>query len=276
MNDWLKGRNNYFRPKHATPFMTLVLDIGNSNLTVGLYAQDAWQHIWRLPTKVDREAALFYQMRLSQGLMEYSIAAADIQQVVISTVVPDLKATFVDLSQHLFHRAPVVVAPDIYSKLRLNIERPEELGTDLFANAVAAHYLYERDCIVVDFGTALTFTPIDRNGELLGVAIAPGLKTSISALSQKTAQLPEVPLELPDSAVGKNTLHAIQAGVLIGYVGLVRHLLQELKSELGQQYIAVATGGLSSILRSLQDDFHAIEPHLTLDGLRIIGEEVNK
>ncbi|HKK78278.1 MAG TPA: type III pantothenate kinase [Phaeodactylibacter sp.] len=256
--------------------MTLALDIGNSNLTVGLYAQNTWQHIWRLPTKVDSEATFFYQMRLSQCLMEYSIAAGDIHQVVISTVVPDLKATFVELSQHLFHRAPILVAPEIYSKLRLNIEQPKELGTDLFANAVAAHYLYERDCIVVDFGTALTFTSIDRHGELLGVAIAPGLKTSISALFQKTAQLPEVPLELPDSAIGKNTVHAIQAGVLMGYVGLVRHLLHELKNELGQQYIAVATGGLSSILRPLQEEFHAIEPHLTLDGLRIIGEEVKK
>ena len=256
--------------------MTLALDIGNSNLTVGLYAQNTWQHIWRLPTKVDSEATLFYQMRLSHMLMEYGIAAGEVQQVVISTVVPDLKATFVELSQHLFHRAPILVAPEIYSKLRLNIEQPKELGTDLFANAVAAHYLYERDCIVVDFGTALTFTSIDRHGELLGVAIAPGLKTSISALFQKTAQLPEVPLELPDSAIGKNTVHAIQAGVLMGYVGLVRHLLHELKNELGQQYIAVATGGLSSILRPLQEEFHAIEPHLTLDGLRIIGEEVKK
>lgn len=266
----------YFMPKYATPFMILVLDIGNSNLTVGLHAQNTWQHVWRLPTKMDSESALFYQMRLSYLLLEYGVAAGDIKQVVVSTVVPDLKSIFVNLSRHLFHQEPIVVAPEIYSKLRLNIERPDELGTDLFANAVAAHYLYERDCIVVDFGTALTFTSIDRNGELLGVAIAPGLKTSISALFQKTAQLPEVPLELPDSAIGKNTVHAIQAGVLMGYVGLVRHLLQELKSELGQQYIAVATGGLSSILRPLQDEFHAIEPHLTLDGLRIIGEEVNK
>jgi type III pantothenate kinase len=256
--------------------MTLALDIGNSNLTVGLYAKNKWQHIWRLPTKSDSEATLFYQMRLSHLMLEHDIAAREIKQVVISTVVPDLKSTFVNLSRHLFHQEAVVVSPEIYGKLRLNIERPDELGTDLFANAVAAHYLYERDCIVVDFGTALTFTSIDRNGQLLGVAITPGLKTAISALFQKTAQLPEVPLEMPDSAVGKNTAHAIQAGILIGYVGLVRHLLQELRNELGQQYIAIATGGLSSILRPLQGDFHAIQPELTLDGLRIIGEEVRK
>ena len=111
---------------------------------------------------------------------------------------------------------------------------------------------------------------------MLGVSIAPGLKTAISSLFNKTAQLPEVPLELPDSAVGKNTVHAIQSGILIGYVGLVRHMLQSIRAELGPQYIAIATGGLSSILHPLKEEFYSIEPNLTLDGLRLIGEQVGR
>jgi len=256
--------------------MTLAIDIGNSNITIGLHNGPGWQQIWRLPTKADAEASMFCQMRLSNLMLEHKIAQEAIDQVIVSTVVPELRATFSELVQHLFGIEPLLVAPEVYSKLRLSIERPEELGTDLFANAVAAHYLYQRDCIVVDFGTALTFTAIDQAGQLLGVTITPGLKTSISALFQKTAQLPEVPLEMPGSALGKNTVHAIQAGVLVGYVGLVRHMLQQLREELGPQYVALATGGLSAILHPLRDDFQAVEPNLTLDGLRIIGEEVRK
>ncbi len=256
--------------------MILAIDIGNSNVTIGLCQAARWKHVWRLPTKTDGESAMFYQLQISDLMLEYAVAPEDIQSVIISTVVPELRHIFEKLSERITGIAALVVGPGVYSKLQLSIENPEELGTDLFANAVAAHYRYQRDCIVVDFGTALTFTCIDRSGKLLGVSIAPGLKTSIGALFQKTAQLPEVPLELPASAVGKNTVHAIQAGVLLGYVGLVRYLLQQLRAELGEQYIALATGGLSAILHPLRDQFHAIEPELTLDGLRIISEEVQK
>ncbi|MCB0584566.1 MAG: type III pantothenate kinase [Phaeodactylibacter sp.] len=254
--------------------MLLAIDIGNSNVTFGLARGSHWKHTWRLPTMADGEALLYYEVQITNFLLENDILAEEIQQTVISTVVPALRATFEKLAFHLFRTQPILVGPEVYPRLRLRVTRPEELGTDLYANAVAAHYLFKQDCIITDFGTALTFTTINAAGELLGVSIAPGLKTAISSLFQKTAQLPEVPLELPASAVGKNTVHAIQSGILIGYVGLVRHLLQAIREELGQQYIAVATGGLSSILHPLKKEFHSIEPNLTLDGLRLIGEEI--
>ncbi|MCO6476798.1 MAG: type III pantothenate kinase [Phaeodactylibacter sp.] len=256
--------------------MLLAIDIGNSNVTFGLANGGRWEHTWRLPTMADGEALLYYEVQITNFLLECDIPADQIRQAVISTVVPALRATFEELAFHLFRTRPILVGPDIYPRLRLQISRPEELGTDLYANAVAAHYLFQQDCIITDFGTALTFTTVNAAGELLGVSIAPGLKTAISSLFQKTAQLPEVPLELPASAVGKNTVHAIQSGILIGYVGLVRHMLQAIRAELGQQYIAIATGGLSSILHPLKDEFFAIEPNLTLDGLRLIGEEVGR
>lgn len=252
--------------------MILAIDIGNSNITLGLYQDGQWAQLWRLPTKSDQESSLFYHVQLSNLLLEHGLLANEIKQVVISTVVPDLREVFAGLSEHLFACRPLFVSPEIYGQLRLVLDRPEELGTDLYANAVAAHYRYRQDCIIVDFGTALTFTVVNEAGHILGVSIAPGLQTAIAALFQKTAQLPEVPLTLPSSALGKDTVQAIQGGVLIGYVGLVRHLLSVLRVELGQQYIALATGGLSAILHPLSDDFHAVDPKLTLDGLRIIAE----
>ena len=149
---------------------------------------------------------------------------------------------------------------------------PHEIGTDLIANATAAHLLHPGDCMVIDFGTALTFTVIEASGDIKGVNIAPGLKTAIRALVGNTAQLPEVPLELPDSAIGKNTVHAIQSGVLWGYVGMVEGMVSRIKAEVGQDLKVVATGGLSSILHPLHDLFDTVDPKLTLEGLRLIHQ----
>lgn len=255
--------------------MLLAIDIGNSNVTFGFYYEKKWKYVWRLPTRTDREAPMYYQMQLSQRLLEAGITPGNVRQLILSSVVPDLTPIFEHLAQHLLAKKAITLSPDNYHKLDLQIDRPNEIGTDLLANAAAAYYLYGRDSIVVDFGTALTFTTVNADGHILGVSIVPGLKTAISALFQKTAQLPEVPLELPQSAVGKNTVHSIQSGVLIGYVGLVRHMLQSIRSELGQHYQAIATGGLSSILHPLRNDFYQINPNLTLDGLRLIAESMD-
>lgn len=254
--------------------MLLAIDIGNSNITFGFYHDQRWKHIWRLPTRTDHQAPMYYQTQLAQRLLEVGIKPDNVRKLVLSSVVPDLTSTFEHLAQHLLNKKAITLKPDIYHQLDLRIDRPNEIGTDLLANAAGACALYGVDAIVVDFGTALTFTTVTAEGHILGVAIAPGLKTAISALFQKTAQLPEVPLELPQSAVGKNTVHAIQSGILIGYVGLVRHMLHTIRAELGQHYQAIATGGLSSILYPLRNDFYRINPELTLDGLRIIGESV--
>lgn len=254
--------------------MLLAIDIGNTNVTLGLAEGRNWRHVWRLPTLTDKEALLFYEVQLSNYLLEQDIPPAGIRLMVVSTVVPALRPVFEALGRQLFHRAPLFVGPELYQRFQVKVLRPNELGTDLYANAIAAHHLFRQDCIIADFGTALTFTTMNREGALLGVSIAPGLKTAISALFQKTAQLPEVPLELPASALGLDTVHAIQSGILIGYVGLVRHMLQAIRSEVGAHYLALATGGLSSILHPLREEFHAIEPNLTLEGLRIIGENI--
>jgi type III pantothenate kinase len=256
--------------------MLLAIDIGNTNLTLGLAAGNRWQHVWRLPTLTDEEALLFYELQLANYLLEQDISPAQIRAVVISTVVPALRTVFEALGQQLFGQPPLFVGPELYPQFPIQVLNPQELGTDLYANTLAAHYLFPQDCIIADFGTALTFTALRQNGEIMGVSIAPGLKTAIAALFQKTAQLPEVPLELPASPLGKNTVHAIQSGILIGYVGLVRHMLKTIRAETGEHFQAIATGGLSAILHPLEADFDAIEPNLTLDGLRLIAEKTRR
>lgn len=256
--------------------MQLIIDIGNSNVVIGIFKDSQWAYTWRLPTMRDQEALLFYEMRLTNYLLEADLSPTWVDQIVISSVVPDLNEVFSGLSVQLFRQEAVVVGPAIYPQIALQIDRPDEIGTDLLANAIAAKDLYQCDAIIVDFGTALTFTTVTRRGHILGVAIAPGLKTAISALYDSTAQLPEVPLELPDSPVGKNTVHAIQSGILIGYVGLVRHMLDRIREEVGKDYQAIATGGLAAILHPLKTEFDVIAPFLTLDGLRIIGDSIQK
>jgi type III pantothenate kinase len=254
--------------------MLLAIDIGNSDVVLGLTEGDAWRDVWRLKT-LPGEPALAYEVKVRQLFLEAGVPLSGVTQVVLSSVVPPLTDRLADMITQLFGRPPVVVGPDVYPRLEVRIDRPHEIGSDLVANAVAAYTKYRSNCIVVDFGTALTFTTVTARGQLLGVAIAPGLRTAIKALSQNTAKLPDVPLEMPPTAIGKNTIQAMQAGVLLGYVGLVESLVHHIRTELGDPDCrAVATGGLSSVITPLKRLFHAIEPNLTLDGLRIIGQFV--
>ncbi|QJW88258.1 type III pantothenate kinase [Spirosoma taeanense] len=253
--------------------MQIIVDIGNTDAVFGLYDQTAWLHIWRTPARPD-EPVKSYEGRLRLWLLEASISLSAVQTTVLSSVVPDLTPTMRTMLADLFGFSPVVVGPGVYPLLPLDILRPHEIGTDLVANALAAYTRYQRNCVVVDFGTALTFTTVSGTGKILGVAIAPGLKTAIRSLFANTAQLPEVPIETPTTALGDNTTHAIQAGVVLGYEGLVRSLIDRIRAELNGDCIAIATGGLSGRLPSLHDAFVDVLPSLTLDGIRLIGETI--
>lgn len=252
--------------------MMLAVDIGNTDVTLGLYRDKKWAHIWRLSSALNHPE-LFYGIKLREFFFEAGLHTSDVQKIVISSVVPDLTDRIINVVKTLFDKSPIVLGPDVYSKLPIEVLNPYEIGSDLVSNAVAAYMRFKANCIVVDFGTALTFTTIDSKGKILGVAIAPGLKTAIRSLSQNTAKLFDVPLELPDSVLGKNTVHAIQAGILIGYEGLVSSMIKRIKAELNDPACAtIATGGLSSIITSVKDQFSEIDKNLTLDGLRLISE----
>ena len=254
--------------------MVIVFDIGNSNVVAGICDEYSWKAVWRFPTYQEQPSLLFYEVKLSENLLEAGLAPDSCTRIVVSSVVPELTPVFIALGNQLFNLEPIVMRGTLFENIGLSIERPHEIGSDLVANALAVYHRHKKDSIIVDFGTALTFTPVTAHGEILGVSIAPGLKTAISALYSKTAQLPEVPLELPDSPIGRNTTHAIQSGILIGYVGLVRHMLEEIRKYAGLHYQAIATGGLSSILEPLALTFDCIDPNLTLEGIHLFGEIV--
>ena len=249
--------------------MLLALDVGNSDITIGLYAEQRWSHVWRIPTMVELPA-MYFSMRLANQFLESGIAKEDIREVGISSVVPELTTRLTDACISLFNVNPIVLGPEIYQKLPLVILKPYEIGGDLVCNAMGAYAMFGRSCIVADFGTALTFTAVTKNGEIAGVSIAPGLKTAIKSLSQHTAKLFDVPLEMPGSVLGKGTTHAIQAGVMIGYEGMVLHMLKKFRSELDPDAGTAATGGLCVAIPSLRTAFDVVDPQLTLDGLRLI------
>ncbi len=254
--------------------MKLAVDIGNTNVVIGLQKDNEWQHIWRLET--DKEAEEYnYSIKLNNLLWEAGINPDEIEKMVLSTVVPDLKEIFISLLNKLNGHRVIPVDKKIYPKLNIHIPNPDEIGTDLVANAVAVYNKYKQDFIIIDFGTALTFTVIDANGHILGVNITPGIKTAINSLSDNTSQLDPVPLVLPASPLGHNTQSAIQNGVLIGYTGVISHMIKVLKNEVGDQYRVIATGGLSQILSDHLPQIDIIDRNLTLDGLSIIGDLVS-
>jgi type III pantothenate kinase len=254
--------------------MILVIDIGNSDVTIGLSKGTEWPFVWRIPAVADRPE-LFYGIKIREFFAEAGIQTSDVSRIILSSVVPNLTGKIINVTVTLFEKNPVVLGPDIYPKLKIKVLNPYEIGSDLVANSVAAYHKFNSNCVVVDFGTALTFTTISESGSIMGVAIVPGLKTAIRSLSQNTAKLFDVPLELPQSVLGKNTVHAIQAGILMGYEGLVKAMLERIKAELSDPTIkSVATGGLSSIITPLRGTFTEVDPNLTLDGLRLVGESL--
>lgn len=255
--------------------MLLAFDIGNSDITAGLWKDHEWKHVWRIASRPDLPE-LYYGVKIRDYFLETGNGVDQVRTIVLSSVVPAMTEKIKSVSRTLFDKEPVVMGPKVYELIPMEILNPFEIGSDLVANAAAAYFKYQRNCIVVDFGTALTFTTVSGEGAILGVSIAPGLKTAIRSLSQNTAKLFDVPLEMPSSALGKNTITAIQSGILYGYEGLVTNMVSKIRSELNSDCLVISTGGLASVITPLASFFNSIEPHLTLDGLRIIGELIDK
>jgi type III pantothenate kinase len=253
--------------------MILALDIGNSDITMGFWDVDQWKHTWRIPSRA-QQPELFYGVKVRDSFLESQVAIQSVKDIVISSVVPGLTEKIQKVIRTLFSTEPIVLGPPVYNKLPIQVLNPYEIGSDLVANALAAHTICKGTCIVVDFGTALTFTTISAEGRILGVSIVPGLRTAIKALAQNTAKLFDVPLETPTSALGTSTITAIQSGLVIGYDGLVRSVVGAIRKELDEECPAIATGGLSFIITSLKGFFSTINPHLTLDGLRLVVTHV--
>lgn len=254
----------------------LAIDIGNTNIVFGVHEKGGWKNHWRIQTD-PLKTADEYEVIFRSLLDGAEICISDITQIVLSSVVPSLVQPFSKMLKGLFPNAEqTIVNPDIFRFLPVKIQNPYEIGSDLVANAVAAFQKYGTLTMVVDFGTALTFTTIGKNAEIKGVAIAPGMITAVSALAGKTAQLPQIHLTPPPSVLGENTVHAIQAGIVFGFTGLTDALIERTQEELNEKLTVVATGGLSSIIAPLTKNIKTIEPLLTLDGLYHIRRFVSQ
>ncbi len=250
--------------------MLLVIDVGNTNIVGGLYREGRLDFTLRIQT-VTKKTEDEYSITFRSLLSDRGVGAGEIDRVVVSSVVPSLSQSIAAMCQRLFGVEAIMLGPSVYPRLPLSIPSPHEIGTDLVADALAAWTRIKGGVIVVDFGTALTFTCVDAAGAILGVSIAPGLGTAVGALSRDTAQLPNVELQAPGSVIGTNTVMSIQAGVVHGYAGLVTHLVGRMKEEMGGKVMVIATGGLCRVVSGLVDVFDAVDPDLTLDGLALVA-----
>lgn len=254
--------------------MLFILDIGNTNIVMALYEDIHCLATWRIYSdqkKTSDEYAVIVERMISHG----GFSTSAIKQAIICSVVPNLTRSFEKVVQNLAGINPIMVSHD--SAVGLNRQSiPAELGYDLLANAVAAHHRFPHDtCTVVDFGTALTLTTVSAQGDVLGVAIAPGLITAVHSLFQQTAQIPQVQLKIPKHVIGRNTDEAICSGIMYGYAGLVKELIMRIEKETGTRVTVIATGGLSQTLAPLIGRIDILEPLHTLEGLRIIAAAQN-
>ena len=246
--------------------MFLAIDIGNSNIVFGVYYNNDWQHLYRLPTHG--------KVALPSELIEKYIP--QIENSALSSVVPSVTAEVLAVLKSI-GIAPFVIDQNCFKHLDITINNEAEIGTDLVANTVQAQKHYPNDDkIIIDFGTALTFTTISKTGKILGVAIAPGVKTAMYSLFENAEQLPNVPLELPESVLGKDTVHALQAGVLFGYIDLVDGMIRRIKSEVNTNCKVLATGGLAFVLKPLHKHFDILDVHLTLNGIKNIYAQASE
>lgn len=250
--------------------MILAIDIGNSNIAFGLFNHHLINH-WRVKTDA-RQTSDEYAVLFSAVLNNNQVDFTTIDQVVISSVVPQLSHTFRLMARSLLGIDPIMVSTDLNTGLTISIDNQREIGSDLLANAVAAFHNYGGNTLVADFGTALSFVAVTQEGAIEGGVIAPGLESAIKALSTNTAQLPYVELVAPETVLGKNTVHAIQSGVVLGYAGLVEKIIREAHRELGDPFQAIATGGLVNTVAPLTNLFAHISNTHTLEGLRILAE----
>ena len=252
--------------------MLLAIDIGNTNITMGVFDGERLVATWAVSTDT-KKTADEYAVLLTSLLSGSGLAFEDIDQISIACVVPPLLATIEDLcARYINNVHPLIVGPGIKTGVRILMDNPREVGADRIVNTAAAHRLYGGTVIVVDFGTATTFDVISKNGDYLGGAIAPGIGIMADALFTRTSKLPTVELIAPEKTIGKNSVEAMQSGIMFGYVGLIENLVTRIRKELGEKAKVIATGGLSVLFASETKIIDKVNKDLTLIGLRLIHE----
>ncbi len=248
-----------------------VFDVGNTNMSLGVFDGQKLVGHWRLRTDNLRTSDE-YGIIISNLFNLNGLDLAQVNALVISSVVPAVMMELEWMSSKYFNCKPLIVGPGIKTGLAIKYDSPREVGADRVVNAVAGYHKYGGPLIIVDFGTATTFCVINQAGEYLGGAIAPGIKISSEALVSRAAKLPRVELIKPKSLIGKNTISSIQAGIIYGFVGQVEGIITRMKKELGTDPKVVATGGLACTIAGETDCIDAIDDLLSMEGLRLIYE----
>lgn len=249
----------------------LAIDVGNTNITLGVFRGEELIAHWTIGTHRERTADE-YAVLLSSLFAQRGLALSEIEHSVLGCVVPPLLSTFQEIGKRYLGGPPLVVGPGVKTGLRIRTDNPREVGADRVANALAAQRLYGTPAIVIDFSTATIFDAVSSEGDYLGDAIAPGLGIASDALFRQTAKLPRVELIAPASAIGRNTEESIQSGLVYGYVGLVEGMVGLFRQELGRDAHVIATGEHAALIAQHTDVIQTVDPNLTLAGLRFIYE----
>jgi type III pantothenate kinase len=252
--------------------MLLAIDVGNTHTVVGVYNEDDLQAHWRVRTERERTSDELGVL-LSNLFASSPVAMGTLEGAIISSVVPPMNNTFNNLCEKYLGISPLFVGPGTKTGMPILYDNPREVGADRIVNAVAAYDRYQRDLIVVDFGTATTFDCISAEGEYLGGAIAPGITIAYEALFQRASKLPRVEIFVrPKAVVAKDTVNAMNAGIIYGYAGLVDGLVTAINKERGVKCKVLATGGLAELIASQSQTIEDVDELLTLRGLKIIHE----
>lgn len=247
------------------------MDIGNTSIAIGVFERQKLVKDWKIRSEREKTCDE-YGITLMNLLSLSGLEVAKVKSVILSSVVPPLTPVFQELAQAFFHVKALVVGPGLKTGMPILYENPLEVGADRVVSAVAAFSKHGGPCIVVDFGTATTFDAVSSKGEYLGGAIAPGMQIAAEALYLKTAKLPRIEIRRPKKAIGRTTETSMRSGIYYGYIGLVTRIIQEMRRELGEETKVISTGGSAVLIHREIKSIDVYEPHLVLEGLRIIHE----
>lgn len=250
-----------------TDKIVMAMDVGNTNIKIGLFYTDGSLHqVARLATDLIKTSDE-YGLQII-GIFQYAgLQLQQVEGIIMSSVVPSINYTLEHMCQTFFHMTPLILGHGVKTGLVLKYDNPKELGSDRIASAVAALAKYGGPIITIDFGTATTFNCVNAQGEFLGGAIMPGIRTSLSALVTQTSRLPNIELQVPSRVIGRNTVENMQAGLLYGYVGAVERIIAKMREELGDTPKVVATGGMSRMIAKESSAIDILDSRLTLEGL---------
>ena len=249
--------------------MLLAIDIGNTNITFGVFDGENLLATWRMATDVN-EMPDEYAIAMLSMLGHRDFKPSSITGIAMCSTVPPLNTIFEELFQQYLGITPLIVSPGVKTGVRIRFDNPREVGPDRIANTAAAHHLYEGPVIVVDFGTATTFDVVSGEGDFIGGVIAPGIAGAADALFTRTAALPRIELIAPKQAIGSSTISAMQSGIVFGYVGLVEGIVSRIQREIGEKATVVATGGYAYVIAPATNVIDTVDPNITLVGLRLI------